>query len=233
MDISIIVPCYNEKRVIKKNISSVYNYFKKNKTIKNFEIIIVDDGSTDNSYDIVRKLKRGKREIIQNEKRENLGKGYSVNQGVFMARFPYIIFFDADLATPLEETKNFLEYKNFDIVIGTRKNHKAKRTLIRKISGRIFSFFSNLILPLNVSDPQCGIKMFKKDIARKIFGKKIIDHFAFDSEILYIGRKLGFKIKEIPVKWKENDNSKVSLIKDGFNMLVDLIKVRFHDYGFA
>jgi dolichyl-phosphate beta-glucosyltransferase len=230
MDISVVIPCYNEEQIIRKNILEVYRYLKRNKKIKKFQIIVVDDGSTDNSYEIISSLKK-EISVEQNNRRNNFGKGYSIKEGILMSKYSYVLFFDADLATPVKEINKFLIQNDYDVVIGSRRNINSKRNIFRGIFGIIFSFVSNLILSLKVSDPQCGIKMFNTEKAKKIFNLMVIGRFAFDSEVVYLARKLGYSIKEIPVRWKESKSTKVRPFRDGFKMLVDLFKIRTHDYG--
>lgn len=230
MDLSIIIPCKNEDDKIENNLKKVYSFFRKNKKISRFEIIVIDDGSTDDTYEIIKKLKS--LNIRLNKKRINLGKGYSVREGVMMSKYDWILFFDADLSTPLEELNKFFLLENYDIMIGSRRLRKsnAKRNLLRKLSGEVFANLSNKILGISFSDPQCGVKMFKSSIAKKIFSIQKINRWAFDSEILFLAKKMNFEVKEIPIKWSESGKSNINLFKDAFKMTWDLFKIRFGRY---
>ena len=128
MNISVIIPCKNESEVVENNLIKINHFFTKNKKISEFEIIIIDDGSTDNTYEIIKKLKdKLNLKIIKNPK--NFGKGYSVKKGVESAKYKWLIFFDADLSTPIKEINKFLSEQKYDIVIGSRKlpNSNQKR----------------------------------------------------------------------------------------------------------
>jgi dolichyl-phosphate beta-glucosyltransferase len=232
MRLSIIIPCYNEEKSIEKNIIEINDFLKKNKKIIKHEIIVVDDGSTDNTYYILKSLKRKIDSIKINKKRKNYGKGYSVKEGVYLSKYELLIFFDADLATPLAEINKFLKEKNFDILIGSRRlsQSKTNRSLRRKIFGKIFSLVSNLILKIKISDPQCGIKMFKSKVAKKIFKIQKMERWSFDSEIIFIAKKMNYKIKEIPIRWNESEMTRINLFKDSMIMLKDLFVIRFTNY---
>lgn len=231
MELSVIIPCYNEEKNIQETIIQTNALLKKNKTIKKFEIICIDDGSTDKTKEVI--LKQKIPNVILNKKRKNFGKGYSVKQGMMMAKYDMAIFFDADRATPITELNKFISYsEEFDILIGSRmsKESKAKRTLLRGLAGKTFLLINNLILGTNFKDTQCGCKMFNLSKTKKIFKLQKTNGFAFDTEILYLAKKLNYKIKEIPVSWKEADTTSVNLLKESIKMFIQLLKIRFRKY---
>jgi dolichyl-phosphate beta-glucosyltransferase len=231
MELSVIIPCYNEEKNIQETIIQTNSLLKKNKTIKKFEIICIDDGSTDDTRDVI--LKQKIPNVILNKKRKNFGKGYSVKQGMMMAKYNTAIFFDADRATPINEVNKFISYpEEFDILIGSRmsKESKAKRTLLRGLAGKTFLTINNLILGTNFKDTQCGFKMFNLSKTKKIFELQKTNGFAFDAEILYLAKKFKYKIKEIPISWKEADNSSINLAKESIKMFMQLLKIRFRKY---
>jgi dolichyl-phosphate beta-glucosyltransferase len=232
MRISIIIPCYNEGKTIEQNITKVNNFFKNNKKISKYEIICVNDGSTDKTLNKLKKLKKNLPLIRINKKRKNFGKGYSVREGIFLSKYERLIFFDADLSTPLAEINKFLKEKNFDILIGSRtlSESESNRFYIRNIFGRIFSSISNIMLKINISDPQCGIKMFKSSVAKKIFKVQKMNRWSFDSEIMHIAKKMNLTIKEIPIMWSESETTRINIFKDGLIMLKDLFIIRFTNY---
>ena len=232
--ISIIIPCYNEENRIKKTLQKLQEYLLK--SALNYEIIIIDDGSKDNTFEIVKLLsfKNQNIKIIRNK--VNRGKGYSVKKGVFSAgnKYEYIYFTDADLSTPIEELEKFIytiQQGNFDIVIGSRALADSKiivhQPFYREIMGKIFNKFVKLLCIKDFSDTQCGSKLFKTEVAKKIFSISKIHRFAFDVEILYIAKSHNYKIKEIPVKWINSFGSKVHPFFDSFRMLMDLFKIKF------
>jgi dolichyl-phosphate beta-glucosyltransferase len=150
--------------------------------------------------------------------------------------FPLVLFSDSDLATPIEELKGFTEYiinHNYDIVIASRNlknsNIKNKQPLYRQIMGKVFPKIVNLILLRGFKDTQCGFKLFKTDVAKKIAQLQTIEGFSFDVEILFIANKMGYKIKEAPVVWIDKAGSTVRTFKDGIKMLIDLFKVKYND----
>jgi dolichyl-phosphate beta-glucosyltransferase len=230
MDISIVIPAYNEEKRIKKSLIRIIAYLK-SKSSK-YEIIVVDDGSTDNTSKIVRGLNKNIR-ILQNKR--NKGKGYSVKKGVLAARYRIILFTDADLSTPIEELGQFVKYTNdgYDVVFGSRnlKSSKIKESqpFYRQLMGKTFPLLVNAITSLNFKDTQCGFKLFKAQAAKEIFSRQTIEGFAFDAEILFIANKLEYRIKEAPVVWSNSKESKVSPLKDSIKMSIDLLKIRLNE----
>ncbi|MCM2325887.1 MAG: glycosyltransferase family 2 protein [Candidatus Woesearchaeota archaeon] len=220
--ISIIIPCYNEEKRIGKTLEAITSFMKGRK----HEIILVDDGSTDKTISIA---KRFKVKILKNHK--NMGKGYSVKRGALNSSGEYILFSDADLSTPIEELDNLLE-QDSDIVIGSRKADgaiiEAQQPNLRVLAGNIFPFITRLLILPGIKDTQCGFKLFKRKCL-KIFRKQTVYGFSFDVELLYLARKYGFSVKEVGVRWSNDINSKVSIIRHSFSMFKDLIRIRMND----
>ncbi len=228
MNISIVIPVYNEENRINKTLDKI-RHFLSNHRLSD-EVIIVDDGSTDATYTIVSDYaKRNKNvRIIRND--QNKGKGFSVKRGVLAATGDTILFTDADLSTPIEELKIFLPHLNkHDIVIASRGLERSriivKQPKFRQLLGKIFPFIVQLLLRLNIKDTQCGFKLFRAAAAKEIFSRQRLDGFAFDAEVLFVAKKLGYRIKEIPVEWANVGGSKVKVIRDPFLMLFDVFRV--------
>ena len=228
--LSIIIPAYNEERRIKSTLKRISNYLTSNGY--RYEIIVVDDGSTDGTFSLVKRMKgeiKGLR-IIKNMK--NKGKGFSVKRGFLSARGRYMLFSDADLSTPIEEIEKLISWfnKGYDIVIGSRalkESHiQIHQPWYRELAGRIFNLFVQAMAVPGIKDTQCGFKCFSQKAALEICKRQRIERFSFDVEMLYIAKKLGYKIKEVPVRWFNNPQSKVSLLKDSFKMFFDLIRIR-------
>ncbi len=226
--LSIIVPVFNEERILERNLIKIIEYCKSN--FKKYEVLLVDDGSLDRTVEICEKYSNSKISFLRNSK--NLGKGYSVRKGVLRAKGDYIFFTDCDLSTPIEELGSFLKLILVnDIVIGSRalKNSKVKTRFSKKLLGRVGNLLISFFVK-DIKDTQCGFKLFRKDVAKKIFLKQTIKRWGFDFEILFIAQKFNLKIKEEPVKWIEDKNSKVKLL-DYPKTLSDLIKIKLNDFG--
>jgi len=230
MEISIIIPAYNEEKRINKTLETILSYLQKKKY--DYELIVVNDGSTDKTKDVVLEFKNKQITVIDNLK--NMGKGYSVKHGFLAATKEWILFSDADLSTPIEELETFFRYKDYDVIIGSRNLPDSlivvKQPLLRSTLGKIFPFFVQMLLLPGIRDSQCGFKLFRKDAAKKIAALQTIDGFCFDAEQLYIAKKFGFKIKEVPISWHNDERSKIKIVKDSVRMFVDLVRIRFKDY---
>ncbi len=231
MELSIVIPAYNEEKRIGETFSKITDFLNKNR-IQN-EIILVDDGSTDKTIDIVKKFK-GDIRILRN--RINSGKGYSVRRGIENAKYNLVIFTDADLSTPIEELSlMFKEIKNGnDIVIASRSLPESvivvKQPFYRQILGRAFPFFVRLLLIPRLKDTQCGFKLFKTNVAKRLVKFQTVCRFSFDVELLYLAKRLGYRIKEVPVTWVDKKGSKGNPFKDAFIMFGDLIRIRFNAF---
>lgn len=230
--ISIIIPAYNEFLNIERAILKTHDYLNKNNY--DFEIIIINDGSTDKTKELCLKHLD---KIIYIENSINKGKGFSVKRGIEICCKKNILFMDADLSTDINHINDFVLYsKNFDIVIGSRNLPKSKlyrdRPFYRKIMGKLFATLVYTFSNLNLKDTQCGFKFFKSEIAKKIAKKSKINGWSFDVEFLTIANVNNFTIKEIPVKWVNHyETSKVSPFKTSIEMIGDYIKILTYDYS--
>ncbi|HRR95992.1 MAG TPA: glycosyltransferase family 2 protein [Candidatus Ratteibacteria bacterium] len=232
MEISIIIPSYNEEKRIGKSLEKIWKYFK-NKGFP-FEIIVVDDGSTDKTVEIVEKFKEGKKEIRILKHDKNKGKGAAVRTGVINSKGNLILFTDADLSTPIEEFEKFYKYgkSGFDIVIGTRRiknaEIKKKQPFLRRFFGTGFIYLVKIFFPSlsKITDFTCGFKLFNVEKNKKIFKLQKIDRWGFDVEILLIATILHLKILQVPVVWSDLRKSKVNLKKDIIRSFFDLIRIK-------
>ena len=231
MNLSIIIPAYNEEFRIKKTIDLILKYLLE-KNIDS-EIIVVDDGSKDRTSFLVKQIKCEEVPISIFSQPENLGKGAAVRRGVMEAKGELILFCDADSSTPIEELEDSIKFINegYDIVIGSRALNGSviskRQPFYREYAGRIFNLFVRLILSLNIKYTQCGFKLFKKEVAKKIFAEQKLKGFAFDIEILYAAQRNGNKILEKSVVWKHSAQSKVNLLSDSIKMFFSLIYIRW------
>lgn len=223
--LSIVIPCYNEEKRIEKTLEVILKYLKSKKY--SFELIVVNDGSKDNTEKVVRKFRKIK--LISYS--PNQGKGYAVRKGVLNSKGDYVLFCDADLSTPIEELEKLIKFvKDFDVVIASRavKESDVEALGYRKFIGRGFAFLVNLLAVRGINDTQCGFKLFTKEAARKIFSKQRIDGWAFDVELLFLARKFGYKIKEVGVKWKHHYHIGVTPATQSFKMLREVLRVRWN-----
>ena len=231
MFISIIIPIYNENDILEKNILNIFNYFQ-NKS--DFEIIVIDDGSTDNSIKTLNSLKLNNLIILRNN--QNMGKGYSIIKGVLESKGDLILQTDADLSAPIMEfEKLFIKYKNgFDFVIGSRSKANSKvntkQNFFRIILGKLFNILTYLILNLNYNDTQCGFKIYNSIKLKNVIKSCKVKKFCIDVEILYLAKLKKYKVMEEGIIWNDKKNSKVNLIKDPLNMFIDLVKIKFNKY---
>ncbi|MBI5072606.1 glycosyltransferase family 2 protein [Candidatus Woesearchaeota archaeon] len=231
MEISIIIPAFNEEKRIKKTIEAILAYLERKKY--SYEIIVVNDGSTDKTKDAALEFSNRKISVLDNP--GNCGKGYSVKQGFLAATKKWILFTDADLSTPIEELETCFRYTDIaSVIIGSRNlpmSHIAvKQPFLRSTFGKIFPFFVRLLLLPDIRDSQCGFKLFRHDAAKKIAEKQRIPGFCFDVELLFLARKYGFIIQEIPVSWSNDERSKIRIFSDSFHMFFDLLKIRWNSF---
>ena len=234
-DISLVVPAYNEGSYIEGTITSMNSFLSKK--YPSFEIIVVDDGSSDNTGSVLSELSKKvtRLKILTNV--TNMGKGYSVRKGVLSAKGKNIAFSDSDLSVPIEELDRFLDClkEGNDIAIGSRALKSSSiikgQSFLRKNMGRTFNLLIRLFLFGGIVDTQCGFKVFKSKVAKTLFNLQRIKGFCFDAEILYIAKKLKYKIQEVPVKWVNRADSRVSMIKNSALMFLDIFRIKVNDLG--
>jgi len=229
-EISIIIPAYNEENRIKITLFSIEKYFHN----KNFEIIVINDGSSDNTLELLNTLKDKLPNLELITYKKNRGKGYAVKKGIENAQGQYILFLDADNSTPIEEFEKLMTEikKGFDIAIGSRyledSDIKIKQSILRILIGRLGNLLIQSLLIKGIKDTQCGFKLFKNLVAKQIFAKQTIDGWGFDMEILAIAQILKYKIKEIPISWLNSTDSRVRPIRDAWRTLNELIKIKIN-----
>lgn len=228
--LSVIIPLYNEDKRLNK-LPDIYKYL--NDLNFGYEVLIVNDGSTDKTLQVLNSFnKELKFRLISYQK--NKGKGFAIKKAMLIAKGTYRLFIDIDLSTPIKQFNQFIPYLNeTEILIGSRRisgAHLHKRqSPVRENLGKGFTELSKLILGLNISDFTCGFKCFPKRAALSIFSKQRIKGWSFDSETLYLAKKLGFFIKEIPVRWSHDPRSKVKLPMAIIKSLADLCIIRYYD----
>ncbi len=237
--LSVVIPAYNESQNLNKRVlDQVVNYLDQIKL--EYEVIIVDDGSTDETVELIKKslAKQEQFKLIQNS---HGGKAMAVMTGMQQAKGEVVLFTDMDQATPINQLEKFLPKfaEGFDIVIGSRSGRKGA-PFIRKLSAWGFSILRHLILGLPFTDTQCGFKAFDQKAIQKIIprikGEWGVVHThtgavnaGFDVELLYLAKKYGFKIAEVGVEWNYVDTERVQVIKDAAAAVYDMFRIRIND----
>jgi len=228
--LSIVIPAYNEALRIDQTLSRVMACVEAQGW--DAEVLVVDDGSSDETPDIVQHWmqKHARLHLVQNQ--GNRGKGYSVRNGLLQAAGDVVMFTDADLSAPMEEAERLFAAlaEGADVAIGSRWLEKARQTihqpLYRRFFGRCFNWVTRTIMGLPYKDTQCGFKAFRRPAAQIIFRLQRIERWGFDPEILFIARKLGYQVREVPVTWGHDERSRISYLKDGIKMLQEMAIIR-------
>ncbi len=229
---SVVIPCFNEAARIGQTVRATLEYL--NSASPESELIVVNDGSTDETSTIARNaLAPAKIEARLLENFPNRGKGAAVGRGLLAAQRPIGLFFDADLSTPLSEIPKVIEpiaNSDVDLAFGSRA---LDRSLIgqhqpwrREQAGRVFNLLVRIATGMPFWDTQCGFKAFRLDVCRPILEAARIDGFAFDVELLYLADRAGLRLREIPVRWNHAEGSKVQFIHDSLRMLREVIALR-------
>ncbi len=228
--ISIVIPAYNEALRIEQTLKRVLGCVASQGW--QAEVLVVDDGSSDETCDIVRGYMATYPELHLIHNPGNRGKGYSVRNGLLQAVGEFVMFTDADLSAPMEEADRLFDAlaSGTDVAIGSRWLDRSRQTqhqpIYRRFFGRCFNGVTRLVMNLPYADTQCGFKAFRRSAAQMIFRLQRVERWGFDPEILFIARRLGFKIKEVPVSWGHDERSKMSYLRDGAKMLEEMAVIR-------
>jgi len=233
--LSLIIPAYNEERRIAKSLKQILQYLETQPYAS--EVVIVNDGSVDRTVEVVRGICQGRDRvhILQNGK--NIGKGGAVRSGMLQARGEFLFFTDADLSGPIETIGLFLTKLEggFDLAVGTREKKygaivEVHQPSYREFMGRVYTYLSNRILGLNISDVTCGFKGFRREVAQEIFSRQQLKNWRFDAEILYLAQLKGYRVMEVPVMWRDNRETKVRLWRDAIASFFGLFQIRLYNY---
>lgn len=229
-DFSIVIPVYNEEKRIPNNIDEICNYFK-NRPETN-EIIFVNDGSTDETAKILEEYrKKYLFEVINYS--VNKGKGFAVRHGALAAKGKWVVFFDIDLATPLDAFQDLQKetHSQAEIIIGSRRLQKSEikksESKIRTFLGQGFTKISNLLVP-GITDFTCGFKCFSRKAVDIIFPRARIDRWGFDTELLYIAKLHNLSVRQIPVRWTHDEHSKVKVVRAVISSFSELLQMKFN-----
>jgi dolichyl-phosphate beta-glucosyltransferase len=229
---SIVIPAYNESARIRATIEWVLAHMQRQGW--DAEVLVVNDGSTDDTAQIVQSYATQNHALRLLENPGNRGKGYSVRNGVLHASGEIILFSDADLSSPIEEADKLFEAlaAGADVAIGSRwlraELQTQRQPLHRQLFGRVFNLALRIILGLRYRDTQCGFKAFTRHAAQSIFPLQHIERWGFDPEILYLARKFGFKVQEVPVQWAHREGTRINPLRDGIRMFFEMLRIRWY-----
>ena len=230
--LSLVIPAFNEDRRIGQSLERILSFFRAQSYP--FEIIVVDDGSTDRTVEVVRGLAASDPRLRVEPQPQNRGKGEAIRKGMLLAGGKYLFFSDADLSVPIEAVPDFLSRLEAgdDVAVGSRRIAGAvievHQPIHRELMGKVFTGLSNLILGLKLKDFTCGFKAFRRDAARELFSRQRLGGWSFDSEILYLAKSKGYRIAEVPVVWRNDEATKVRLGRDVVRSFVDLWNIRIN-----
>jgi dolichyl-phosphate beta-glucosyltransferase len=240
LSLSIVIPACNESRRLPATLDAALAALAERAaeegggpTGSPGEVIVVDDGSTDSTADLVAAVAASHPAVRLLRNGTNRGKGYSVRRGMLEARGRLVLFTDADASAPLPEAAKLLavlDAGEADVAIGSRElpgsDLARPQPWPRRMLGWVFRQLVRLLVVRGFRDTQCGFKAFRREAAREIFRRQTLDGFAFDVEALFLARRLGYRVVEVPVRWLDSSESRVRPVRDGFRMLCDLVRIR-------
>jgi glycosyltransferase involved in cell wall biosynthesis len=229
--LSIIIPAHNEAKRLPPSLEKIDAFLQKQAYAS--EVIVVENGSADGTFEIAKDFEQRKT-YLRVFHEEDRGKGLAIKRGMLESRGKYRFLCDADLSMPIEQVNRFLppQLETVDVAIGSREVVGSKRfnePPYRHFIGRIFNTMVRWLLLPGLQDTQCGFKCFRDEVAETVFPLQHLDGMSFDAEVLYIARRKGFKIVEIPIDWYHDPDSRVRLVKDSLRMGLDLISIRWRD----
>lgn len=232
LDLSVVIPAYNEEFRLPKTLECIFEYLQ----IRPYqaEIIVVDDGSSDRTIEIVNSSRQKYPRLRLVSNAENRGKGFSVRHGMIEAQGEIALFTDADLSTPIEEADKLLAalQMGYDVAIGSRAIDRnlieVHQSRVREQAGILFNRLVRWIMGIELSDTQCGFKAFRMERARVIFEQQRIERFGFDPEILFLANRNGLRVAEVAVRWSHDAGTKVNVAADGIRMFLELLWIRWN-----
>lgn len=230
--VTIVIPAYNESTRLGRTLDRILEFAYREAWPA--EIIVVDDGSTDQTAELVQAYAERNPTVRLLSNPGNRGKGYSVRNGILHANGEFILFTDADLSSPIEEAPKLFRAleDGSDIAIGSRwvrpELQTQRQSVSRQILGRVFNGFLRVFLGLKFNDTQCGFKALRQPAAKAVFPLQKIEGWGFDPEILFLAQKMGFSIAEVPVVWAHDEGSRIHPLADGANMIADMIRIRWY-----
>ncbi len=239
--LSIVIPAYNEAKRLPRTLEQIHTYLQEavhrwQVGREAIEVIVVDDGSTDGTSELAKTFADRLPNLTVLRHLPNRGKGYAVRRGMLAAKGQFRLFSDADLSTPIDELDKLLPFLlsgEADVSIASRGLPQSqllvRQPWHREMLGRLFNLVVQALATPGIWDTQCGFKLFRGEVAERVFALQTLDGFAFDVEVLYLAGKFGYRIVEVPVRWLNDPNTKVQALRHGFQMLRDLLIVRLND----
>jgi glycosyltransferase involved in cell wall biosynthesis len=230
---SIVIPAYNESQRITATLDKVLGHIAQEHW--RAEVVVVNDGSRDDTEQIVQQYAQENPIVRLVNNPGNRGKGYSVRNGMLNATGDVLLFSDADLSAPIYEAKKLFAAvaEGADVAMGSRWMQRELQTerqpVYRQLFGRIFNLLLRVLLGLKYKDTQCGFKAFTRTAALAIFPRQRVERWGFDPELLFLADKCGFQVREVPVEWAHDERSKISPLKDGIKMFLEILKIRWND----
>lgn len=230
--ISVVIPAYNESARIGSTLDRVLAFVRQQGW--NAEVIVVNDGSQDRTAEIVQSFAQGSEPVRLLQNPGNRGKGYSVRNGVLHANGDFILFSDADLSSPIEEAPKLFDTldRGADIAIGSRwvrsELQTRRQSVARQVLGRVFNGVLRVLLQLDFKDTQCGFKAFRREAVRAVFPLQQIEGWGFDPEILFLAKRMGLQIEEVPVVWAHDERTRIHPLADGSRMVADMLRIRWY-----
>jgi len=229
--ISVVIPAYNEESNISGTLTEVHGYLS-GKGL-DYEVIVVDDGSTDGTLFRARGFEGNIPGFRVIESSPNRGKGYVLRKAMLRASGDRILFMDADNSTSIKELEKFIPVldKEADVYIASRRipGAEVEVPFIRRVMGTVYIYLAEIILGIRVSDINCGFKIFSRKAAHDVFQEQVMDDWSFDAEVLYLCKKKGYDVKEVPVTWEHKDTSKVKPFRDAVKSFASLVRIKMND----
>jgi dolichyl-phosphate beta-glucosyltransferase len=229
---SIVLPAYNESERIAETIEKIFTFAAQRGW--QTEIIVVDDGSSDDTAEVVQRCAATRPGVRLLRNPGNRGKGYSVRHGMLQAQGEILLFSDADLSSPIAEAEKLFAALagGADIAIGSRwlktELQLRRQPLYRQFYGRIFNLALRLILGLQFKDTQCGFKAFSRHAAHALFPLQKIERWGFDPELLYLAKRQHLRVEEVPVAWAHRQGTRINPLRDGMRMFVEMLQIRWN-----
>ncbi len=232
MSYSFVIPAYNEGVRLRPTLHALIRHIQEQNW--DAEILVVNDGSTDDTAQIVREYGKAHPQVLLVENPGNRGKGFSVRNGMLHAHGDICLFSDADLSSPITEAQKLFDAiaHGADIAIGSRwlraELQTERQPLYRQAFGRIYNLVLRVFLGLRFADTQCGFKAFRRDAAQRIFPLQRIERWGFDPEILFLARRAGLRVEEVPVLWAHSEGTRLHPFRDGLRMFLEVIRIRWY-----